>query len=188
MYQAINLTQTVQGCLDNHLPSQEALYKWCYPPMMKVCRQYFDNHQDAAAMFNQSMLKVFRGIASYTDQDKLLAWVKTIVINTCIDKLRTRTQFVLQEITAAEELWVQAGTDTYDQLTAKEIVQLVQELPQHLSVVFKLYVMEGYKHEEIAQLLHIPIGTSKWHLSEARKWLKSKLEKITKKESLVYGK
>lgn len=146
--------------------------------MMKICLRYTKSRDEAAALYNKGMLKIFTTIHSYRDEGKLLQWVKTIIINTCIDDVRIRPPLMhaLQE-DYDDALYIEA--EPLGNISAKEILALVQELPDNLRIVFNLFAVEGYSHEEIAGMLAIPEGTSKWYVSEARKLLKLKLEKYS---------
>jgi RNA polymerase sigma-70 factor, ECF subfamily len=167
----------IEGCVAQQAASQEALYMQLYPEMMSVCSRYTTNEQDAAALFNEAMLKVFAKIKQYQFQGSFNGWVKRIVINTCLDQCRRNTQFKNQqwvEVDKAEHIAI--SDHIHEQITAKEILQLVQQLPKNTALVFNMFVMEGYNHKEIAAYLGISDGTSKWHLNEARRKLKEKLE------------
>jgi RNA polymerase sigma-70 factor (ECF subfamily) len=176
-------THIITGCIANEAHSQEELYVLLYPEMMKVCLRYTHNLDDAAVLYNEAMLKVFQKIAQYKFQGSFIGWVKRIVVNTCIDDCRKKTSFSkkqwLEEDKAAH---IAIDATAYSTIDAKEIMQLVVQLPKNTATVFNMFVLDGYKHVEIAEHLGITEGTSKWHLNEARRLLKIKLEALENSE------
>jgi RNA polymerase sigma-70 factor, ECF subfamily len=176
----------IKGCVAQNRKSQERLYHLCHKAMLKVCCLYVANIQDAAALYNQAMLKVFAGIDQYRAAGAFMGWVRRIVVNTCIDHCRRQQKFVLQSIEAVAEENYQADPSVYDKLSAADTLQLVHELPAASAMVFTLYAIEGYKHAEIAVLLSISEGTSKWHLNEARRLLKQKIDQHISNNKIYY--
>ncbi len=175
-----NLEILVAGCRQNNLQSQRMLYELCYPDMIKICYRYAKDTGGAGTIFNDAMLKVFKNIAAYKEEGKLMAWIKTIVINCSIDYSRKQIKFgqVLPE--AVEDIHI--DPDVLDRVSGKEIQQLLKRLPGATATVFNMFVYDGFTHKQIALLLNISEGTSKWHVSEAKKLLKPELEKLNLKE------
>ena len=179
----IQWNELITGCKQQDRSSQEALYSACYDSMMKVCWRYARDMDEAAALYNEAMLKVFNTLHQYEGKGDVGAWIRRIVVNTCIDHCRKQARFThpSTEEVPDDSTWV--NPDIYDRLSAADVLKLLQEIPRNTALVFNLFVLEGYKHEEIGQLLGISAGTSKWHLNEARRLLKSKLENLLKKET-----
>jgi RNA polymerase sigma-70 factor (ECF subfamily) len=172
-------THIIEGCIAKDARCQEQLYRLMYPEMMKVCIRYTYNLDDAASLYNEAMLKVYNKVQQYKFQGSFNGWVKRVVINTCIDYCRKNISYKNQqwlEESKAENIAIQA--EAYSNVEAKEIMQLVTTLPKNTASVFNMFVLDGYKHTEIAEALHISEGTSKWHLNEARRLLKIKLEEL----------
>jgi RNA polymerase sigma-70 factor (ECF subfamily) len=166
----------IEGCMQQQPASQEVLYKQLYSEMMGVCSRYTYNEDDAAALYNEAMLKVFSKIKQYQFQGSFVGWVKRIVVNTCIDQCRKNTQFKNQQWVDEEKAEHVAINDFIcEQISANEILSFVHTLPKNTAFVFNMFVIEGYKHHEIASFLGITEGTSKWHLNEARRLLKDKI-------------
>jgi RNA polymerase sigma-70 factor (ECF subfamily) len=182
----INWQNIIVGCKENSPQAQEHLYRHCYPEMIRICQRYFQgNHDDASWIYNQAMLKVFQGIHQYVDSGKPEAWIRRIVTNTCIDYWRTKVKFEPRELDEAITGFLPVIPDAYNRISGNEIISMINELPKNTGLVFNLYAMEGYKHYEIGKILSISPGTSKWHLNEARRLLKQKLESVFKKENLA---
>jgi RNA polymerase sigma-70 factor (ECF subfamily) len=176
----------IEACKRQEPSAQERLYKHCYPVMIRICMRYCNGLADiAAGVYNQAMLKVFKNIGQYSGKGEFEGWIRKIVVNTCIDHGRTAAKFQLSELKEETAEWLPIIPDAYSRISGSEIINLVYTLPKNTGLVFNLFVMEGYKHEEIGKLLGISAGTSKWHMNEARKLLKQKLETLFKKESLA---
>jgi RNA polymerase sigma-70 factor (ECF subfamily) len=137
---------------------------------------------EAAAIFNEAMLKVFKTLHQFESRGDFMGWVQRIVVNTCIDHCRRQAKFTHSPIDQVPDESFSLNPDIYERLSALDVIGLLQELPRNTALVFNLFVLDGYKHEEIGQLLGISGGTSKWHLNEARRLLKHKLENLLKKE------
>ncbi len=167
----------IQGCRQNDLQSQQQLYKYCYPDMIKVCFRYASDADGAGTIYNNAMLKVFQNVSRYADEGKLMGWVKTIVVNCCIDFCRTKNIF-RQSVPYFSEEDNSLDPEAFNRISGKEIQQLIGELPGATATVFNMYVYEGFTHKQIGEQLGISDGTSKWHVSEAKKMLKKKLEQF----------
>jgi RNA polymerase sigma factor (sigma-70 family) len=141
--------------------------------MMNLCMRYTKNEPDATEVLNTAFLKVFTRIQRYDpEQANLYTWIRTVVVNSCIDFLKLKGKTLPHMIieTAAE---VYIDADVINRMDLSALLQLIRQLPPATRVVFNLYVMEGYNHREIGELLGISEGTSKWHLSEARQRLQT---------------
>lgn len=168
----LNDTELVRGCIVNDRRAQEQLYKQFYGPMASICMRYTRNQHDAIEVLHNGFLKVYKNIGRFdASKASLYTWIRTIVIHTAIDFLRQKARWYVPhgELENAEAAGIDA--EAVQRMTTQELLLLVQELPPATQTVFNLYVMEGYTHKEIGGLLNISDGTSKWHLSEARRLL-----------------
>lgn len=170
----------IEGCKKNNRQAQELLYKKFYVAMASVCARYISNQQDAMQVLNDGFLKVFKNIKSYdAGIASLYTWIRKIIINTAIDFLRklpvayTTDLSDIKEETTIENHVIQ-------KMNADELLNLIKELPKATRLVFNLYTVDGFNHREIAEMLSISEGTSKWHVSEARKQLKQSIMKLQK--------
>lgn len=177
-----NWDAILEGCKQQNPQSQEQLYRACYPPMVKLCTRYSRDTDEAAVLYNEAMLKVFTTLHQYEGRGEFMGWIRRIVVNTCIDHCRKRAKFNHQPLEIVTDDGANINPDIYDRLSAGDVMLLIQELPRNTALVFNLFVLEGMKHEEIGQILGIATGTSKWHLNEARRLLKHKLDTLLKKE------
>ena len=166
-----NLEEIIQGCIENHRPSQEALYREYYGYAMTVCLPYSNTDFEAEEIANDGFIKIFNKIADYNPQYPFTAWLRRILINTAIDHFRSQKKHyygleIDQAVTVQDD-----EVTALDKLSADELMGMVRELPQAYRTSFLLYAIEGYKHHEIAKELGITEGTSKSNLAKAKKKL-----------------
>ena len=145
--------------------------------MMKLCYRYTNDIETSASIYNDAMIKVFNNIGSYKEDGKLMAWVKRIVVNTCIDFVRIKGPIQMKELNEDNSLDAVIDNAVFIKMSNTEVKRIISRLPGNAALVFNLYVYEEYNHNEIAALLKIPSGTSRYYLSEARRLLK---EVVTK--------
>lgn len=168
---AINIPQLIRGCTSNDRRSQELLYKQFYNPMIAVCFRYVRNREDAIEVLHSGLLKVFQNIGSFDEtRSALFTWIQTIMVRTAIDFLRKKN-LLIQAVEWTETTEPEIQAEVLVNKSGEEILLFLKQLSPTTATVFNLYVIEGYNHKEIARLLNISEGTSKWHLSEAKKKL-----------------
>jgi RNA polymerase sigma-70 factor, ECF subfamily len=172
-----NLDNIIKGCLKHDLQSQEQLYRLCYTDMIKICYRYAKDVDAVGSIFNDAMLKVFKNLDNYEEQGKLMGWIKTIVVHTCFDYCKKQIAFKTSNYTHVNDN-ISIEPEVFKNVSAKEIQLLIKKLPLATATVFNMHVYEGYTHKQIGEILNISDNTSKWHFSEAKKNLKTKLEKL----------
>jgi RNA polymerase sigma factor (sigma-70 family) len=166
----------VKGCIRNERRVQEVLYRQYCSSMLALCRSYAKNEEDATEILQDGFLKIFQQIGRYdSNKASMYTWMRTIMIRTAIDFLRKQTKKQVA-IEWKEEHDPVIDAEALERMSAQQILYLLQQLPETTKAVFNLYVTEGYNHREIGELLKISEGTSKWHLSEARKNLTNTLK------------
>lgn len=170
----------IEGCQKQHLRSQEALYRHFYPEMIKICFRYAEDADGAGIIYNNAMLRVFNGLGSYQDEGKPEAWIRKIVVNCCIDHCKKKNIFKNVSPYVVDEPFIEP--EIFDRVSYKEILCFIKQLPGATAAVFRLFVYEGLTHQQISEAIGISEGTSKWHVSEAKKILKKKLEHIHDKK------
>ncbi|MBC7934297.1 MAG: sigma-70 family RNA polymerase sigma factor [Rhizobacter sp.] len=172
----------IAGCRKNDLQSQQKLYKLFYPDMIKICCRYAGDMDGAGIIYNNAMLKVFKNINRYAEEGKFAGWVKTIVINSSIDFCKQKNLFK-RSVEYKEIDEVSLLPEVFNHVSGKEIQQVIAKLPAATATVFNMFIYEGYTHRQIAEILGIGDGTSKWHVSEAKRLLKTTFEKFLQKET-----
>ncbi len=173
-----DIQSLIEGCLANNRKAQEGLYRQFYSFAMAIALRYSRDEMDAADILSHAFVKVFKSIQTFdSTKGSLHAWIKRIVINEGLDHIKSRSRFSENvEIETVAEPEVKNAA--IEQMGADEIMMLIQKLPPATHAVFVLYAVEGYNHREIAERLNISEGTSKWHLSEARKTLQKQLQHL----------
>jgi len=171
------LNRLIEGCKHYDRKAQEGLYKLYFGLMMSIGMRYCGNWNDAMEVVNSGFLKIFTKIESYQGKGSFEGWMRRTMVNTALDfiKQNSKHQESIDDVNAYEEnLFI--DNDAVFNLDKEEILKIVQELPAMSRAVFMLNVMEGYKHKEISEELGISEGTSHWHLQNARKLLKDKID------------
>lgn len=168
------LENIILGCVKSNRESQKLLYKRYFSFAMGICMRYANNYMESEEIVNDGFLKIYKGLANFKILNQNLeasfaAWMKQIFIYTAIDSYRKNGK------TRSEVLNDDAAVDIIDnaevainKMSFEEIIALVQRLSPSYRAVFNLYVIDGFKHEEIAEQLKISVGTSKSNLAKAR--------------------
>jgi RNA polymerase sigma-70 factor (ECF subfamily) len=180
-----NITIIIAGCIAKEHKYQKILYEAYYGYALKIVFRYVFIYEQAVDIVNDGFVKLFAHFHQFEpgkDEDNekiLMGWLKRIMINTSIDALR-KGNGLPETGTIPEYVWdtTYKGDEADQLLLYKELVILIKELPPDYRVVFNLYVIDGYTHNEIAELLNIPTGTSKSNLKRARERLQLSLKKI----------
>ncbi|SHJ47056.1 RNA polymerase sigma factor [Pseudozobellia thermophila] len=168
-----NEKQLIRKSISGHRDAQQRLYEKYAPIMLSVCRRYVKDLQFAEDVMVTGFVKVFKNLESYRGDGSFEGWVRKIMVRESISYLR-KHQFVVFDNCVFEEAALQV--DKEDPLDVEYIQHLIDALPEGYRTVFVLYAVEGYKHQDIAQILGIAESTSKSQLSKARKWLQEKLK------------
>ena len=168
----------LEGCVKGERLAQKKLYEKFYSKMMSVCMRYANSRDEAATILNEGFYKVFTKIEGFVElSGNLEAWIYRIMINTAIDHYRKEAKTrKLKEF----DNNITQSSDNFDivaELSADDIIELVQQLPIAYRTVFNLHVIEGMTHKEIGEQLGISEGTSKSNLFKARGKLQAMVEK-----------
>ncbi len=173
---ASELEQLIQGCIHNERGAQEKLYHLFYPRMMALVRRYIDHEMQAEEVLNNGYLRAFQKIKQYNFQGSFEGWLRKIIFHAVADYVKQNARYSNNIVLIEKDEFVHK--DHADKLYYDQLIQLVQALPDATRSVFNMYVMDGFTHKEIGNLLGISEGTSKWHLSEGRRVLKERIEKL----------
>jgi len=166
----------IDACVRNERWAQKRLYEEHYSQMMGVCLRYARNEHDALDILQEGFIKVFRNITKYQPGTTLAAWIRRIMVNTAIDYYRKNIRRRTEDLDTAFEL-KSMDADAISQCSEKEILEAVQQLTPAYRVVFNLYVIEGYSHKEIADLMEITESTSRSNLVKSRMKLRQIINK-----------
>jgi RNA polymerase sigma-70 factor (ECF subfamily) len=166
------LLKILKGCRKESRESQKLLYQEFYAYGMSICLRYADNRDEASEILNDGFMKIFNGINQFDLGKPMKPWLRTIMVNTSINHYRKKQRVVQSEDIERAERESEAES-IISGISYQEIIAMLHKLPPAYRTVFNLYVIEGYKHEEIATKLGITVGTSKSNLFKAKEYLKN---------------
>jgi RNA polymerase sigma-70 factor (ECF subfamily) len=174
-----NITEDdlINGCLAGDRRMQELLYQRFSPKMYAVCLRYASNADDAQDLLQEGFIKVYRNLAKFRKEGSFEGWMRRVFVNTAIEHYRKKVN--LNSIGDREEQTIaDSSLNILDQLGEQDIIRLVQELAPGYRSVFNMYVIEGYSHKEIGEIMGISEGTSKSQLARAKAILQKKVEEF----------
>ncbi len=167
----------VSECLIGNPKAQKAFFDKYAPKMMTVCLRYMKSSEEAEDMLQDSMIKVFNYLDRYKNEGSLEGWIRRIVVNTCLDQIRRNSKLLGNQSTDDIEYKLVTNDLTIEHMAAADLLMLIQKMPDGYRVVFNMFAIEGYSHQEIAEHLNITESTSKSQYLRARAYLRDRLEK-----------
>ncbi|TMI68797.1 MAG: sigma-70 family RNA polymerase sigma factor [Bacteroidetes bacterium] len=166
---------------------QEELYRRFSPRMYAVCLRYATSSEEAEDILQEGFIKIFKKLDSYRGDGSFEGWIRRIFVNTAIEHFRRRRY--LQPVTEKEESTVEGKyLSVLDSLAEKDILELIRQLSPGYRTVFNMYVVEGYTHKEIGDMLGISEGTSKSQLSRAKVILQDMVRTYIEQQNEVKAK
>lgn len=180
----ISDTDLIEGCIKEDRKMQQELYNRFAPKMYGICLRYAGDAEEAEDILQDGFIKVFKKIESFRGEGSFEGWIRRIFVNTAIEYFRRK--IYLQPITEKEESTVEGKyLSVLDKLAEQDIISLVQQLSPGYRTVFNMYVVEGYTHKQIADILGISEGTSKSQLSRAKIILQDLVKKFLDRHKKV---
>ncbi|MBS1628803.1 MAG: RNA polymerase sigma factor [Bacteroidetes bacterium] len=174
--QADELQELIRGCVRNERAAQEKVYRLFYGRMMALVRRYIDRDELVEEVLNNGFLRAFQRVDQYGFQGSFEGWLRKVIFHAVCDYVKKNVRYEKNTVLTDREEVVHR--DLADRLYYNQLLELVQRLPGLTRPVFNMYVMEGLTHLEIAKILNISEGTSKWHMNRGREILKEKIEKL----------
>lgn len=166
----------IAACVARERWAQKQLYETHYAILLGVCQRYSNNHDDAMDILHEGFIKILNNIGKYQPGTSIVAWMRRIIVNTAIDYYRMQSRRRTEDLETAYD--VQSfEPDALSKMTVQEIVSCIQQLSPAYRSVFNLYVVDGFSHREIADMLDITESTSRSNLVKARTKLKEMLAK-----------
>ena len=180
----------IRDCLKGKLKAQRELYELFAKNMLGICYRYTRSTRDAEDVLQEGFVKVFLNLDQYKQEGELGAWVRRIMVNTALNFLKRNRKYQQEMYFAEEYMHPVADEDPAIRLQAKELADLIRQLPHGYQVIFNLHAIEGYSHVEIGELLGISDGTSRSQYSRARNLLITWIENFSsdKKKEKYAGK
>lgn len=173
-------TEIIKLAVENNRQAQQQIYSRFSSKMLSVCRQYIKDIQLAEDVMITAFMKVFTNLNKFEHKGSFEGWVRRIMVNECISYLRVQKKVKFVE----DEIYVEESFNATDsQFSIDQIQFLIDALPDGYRMIFNLYAIEGFKHNEIAKMLGINEGTSKSQLSHARKMLQIQIIILKKQEN-----
>ncbi|AWG24615.1 RNA polymerase sigma factor [Flavobacterium kingsejongi] len=181
----MSLDQLIYDCQKNDAKAQEQIYRLFSAKLFTVCLKYSRNYAEAEDNLQDGFIIIFKKITQYNFKGSFEGWSKRIMVNNVLQQYRGAGVFELVNEDIVDENIVEIDDED---ISLDYLLRIIQELPDRYRLVFNLYVMDGYSHKEIAEMLHITTGTSKSNLARARMILKEKIETYKAKDQLPSAK
>ncbi|PJJ74491.1 RNA polymerase sigma-70 factor (ECF subfamily) [Thermoflavifilum aggregans] len=162
----------VQACLEGRREAQKALYERFAPRMLGLCVRYVGNRVDAEEVMQEGFISVFLHLHQFRFAGSLEGWIRRIMVRAAVNYTRRRKWISLDD---SKEDTEQNSVAVQTTAEERELIQLILQMPKGYRTIFNLYVVEGYAHREIAELLGIDEGTSRSQFARARAWLQARL-------------
>ena len=164
----------ISDCIAGNRKAQTKLYHQFAPKMFGVCLRYAKDATEAEDNLQDGFIKVFANLKTFRHDGSFEGWIRRIMINVSLEKLRKQHfMYPVEDVSAYDS--INFSDDVIAKIAADDLLKLVQELPPRYRLVFNLYVIEGMSHQEIAQEMSITQGTSKSNLARAREIMKKKV-------------
>ncbi len=178
-------TKIIKGCQNRKIRAQKALYEKYAGKMLAICRRYTGNLPDAEDLLQEGFIVVFDKIPQYRFQGSFEGWLRRIFVNHSLQFLRKKIRmYSLSHLHIVADDDFQENTNKVEDLSLQEILDFIDQLPEGYKLVFNLYVLDGYSHQEVAETLNISVGTSKSQLARAKRKLRLLLQKEVQKSIL----
>lgn len=170
----MSLEQLIKKCIDQDAKAQSQLYKQYASKLFSLCLKYSKNYAEAEDNLHDAFITVFSKIDQYKNKGSFEGWLKRIAINTSLQRYRENVGvFDIVNEGNIEDVTVDINDEN---VSIDFLLKIIQDLPDRYRLVFNLYVLDGYSHVEISELINISEGTSKSNLARARMILKEKIE------------
>lgn len=180
-------SQLIKNCLKGKAAAQRQLYEEFAPSMLGVCYRYTKSVHDAEDVLQEGFVRVFRFLDQYNNQGELGAWIRKIMVNTALNYLKKSRKYQHDLLFDTTELHVITRDDPEVILHAKELAELIRQLPTGYQTIFNLNAIEGFSHVEIGQMLGISENTSRSQYMRARHLLISWITNTSGNKNKVYA-
>jgi RNA polymerase sigma-70 factor (ECF subfamily) len=169
--------QIIAGCRAGDRKYQELLYQRFASKMFTVCMRYTAESNSAQDLLQEGFVKIFKNIDKFRGDGSFEGWIRRIFVNTCLEFVRKKANMYVVQDTETVKVEYQ-DENALQKLMKEDLMEMIQSLSTGYRTIFNLYVIEGYSHKEIAELLNVTEGTSKSQLARARYLLQKKVETL----------
>jgi RNA polymerase sigma-70 factor (ECF subfamily) len=169
----------IKGCIAEDRECQRELYKRFSGKMMAVCMRYASSRMEAEDMLQEGFIKVFDNIGKFKMEGSLEGWVRRIMVNNAINKIRAN-KIKFEELGNVSDDFLQHDKNIIDKMSEQDILKLISQMPHGYKYVFNMYAIEGLSHKEIADNLGIEEASSRSQYAKAKKYLQQQIIKLEK--------
>lgn len=168
----------IAGCIKGNQIAQKTLFDSFSPKFFALCLRYMKSTDDAEDVLQEGMVKIFTKLPEYEGKGSFEGWMRRIVVNTCLDQIRKNQKLKFDVSMDKEEYKLSMNAHILENMSANELIEEIKKMPPGYRVVFNMFAIEGYSHQEIAQKLGVKESTSKSQYLRARAYLKERINKI----------
>ena len=185
--------EIIEGCLKGQEKYYKILYLKYFDKMLNVCARYTKDREEAKDVLHEGYIKVYKSLEKFERKGSFEGWIRKIMVYTAINHYNKNSVPSLSDYTTDEqqqEYLLNQMVDSQDviqEMSHRELLEMIQQLPPVYKMVFNLYVIEGYSHKEIAEQLNINEGTSRSNLAKARLNLQKQITEQKKTEAIRYA-
>lgn len=172
----MDIEKIISDCKNNVAESQRKLFYHYYESMARIVMRYCPDQEDAKEVLSDGFYSVFSNINSFKGDSQFKTWMTTIFIRISLKKIKINKKIpskIGESIDDNVSNWKAENEDVIDKIEAKELMMLIDNLPELERTVFNLHFLDGYKHKEIANLCGFAEGTSRWYLNMAKNRIKA---------------
>lgn len=170
-------SRTIKACLKGDAAAQRQLYDAFAPTMLGICYRYTKSMDDAQDVLQEGFIKVFQHLHQFRAEGELGGWIRRIIVNAALGFLKKNKNYAAEMLIMEEHLHPVSTDDPEIELNAKDLANMIRQLPTGYQTIFNLHAVEGYSHVEIAVMMGISEGTSRSQYSRARNLLITWIER-----------
>ena len=167
----------IAGCIKGNQIAQKTLFDSFSPKFFALCLRYMKSTDDAEDVLQEGMVKIFTKLPEYKGKGSFEGWMRRIVVNTCLDQIRKNQKLKFDVSIDQEEYKLSMNANILENMSANELIEEIKKMPPGYRVVFNMFAIEGYSHQEIAEKLGVKESTSKSQYLRARAYLKERISK-----------
>jgi RNA polymerase sigma-70 factor (ECF subfamily) len=179
----------VEKCKAGDKKAFAFLYNTYAPKMLGVCFRYAKSREEAEDMLQEGFIKLFQKIDTFKGSGSFEGWMRRVIVNTAINYYKTQIKYnSTLNVENSDLTFVEndhSENSSGSDIPQNKLLEMIQQLPEGYKMIFNLYVMDGYTHQEISEILNISINTSKSQLFKARNMLRTKVEEYRKQQVLI---
>lgn len=167
----------IAGCIKGNQIAQKTLFESFSPKFFALCLRYMKSTDDAEDVLQEGMVKIFTKLPEYSGTGSFEGWMRRIIVNTCLDQIRKNQKLKFDVSIDKEEYKLSMNAHILENMSANELIEEIKKMPPGYRVVFNMFAIEGYSHQEIAEKLGVKESTSKSQYLRARAYLKERISK-----------